>query len=142
MEQRFVKFEEALEKLGISPERLNQLREDGELRAYRDGASWKFRGDEIDRMATEGLPEPAPPSDIGLVSHDELVDASPLAGLDDLDDLKLADDDDLTLGGSELELSADQEDTVTAGASDPALDIHEDMQEGSDPSDSILLSEE
>jgi hypothetical protein len=142
MEQKFVKFEEALDKLGVTPERLNQLREDGELRAYRDGASWKFRADEIDRMASEGVPEPAPPSDISLVDRDELVEASPLEGLDDLEDLKLADDDDLSLGGSELELAADQEDTVTAGASDIALNIHEDTQEGSDPSDSILLSEE
>jgi hypothetical protein len=142
MEQKFVKFEEAIEKLGVTPERLNQLREDGELRAYRDGASWKFRADEIDRMASDGVPEPAPPSDIGLVDRDELVDASPLEGLDDLDDLKLADDDDLSLGGSELELAADQEDTVTAGASDVALNIHADTEEGSDPSDSILLSEE
>jgi hypothetical protein len=142
MEQKFVKFEEAIEKLGVTPERLNQLREDGELRAYRDGASWKFRADEIDRMASEGVPEPAPPSDIGLVDRDELVDASPLEGLDDLDDLKLADEDDLSLGGSELEIAPDQEDTVTAGASDMALNIHADTEEGSDPSDSILLSEE
>jgi hypothetical protein len=141
MEQKFVKFEEAVDKLGVSAERLNQLREDGELRAYRDGASWKFRADEIDRLATDGLPEPAPPSDIGLVDPKDLVDASPLTGLDDLDELSLADDE-LSLGGSELELAADQEDTVTAGTSDPALDIHADLEEGSDPSDSILLSEE
>lgn len=141
MEQKFVKFEEAIEKLGISAERLNQLREEGELRAYRDGASWKFRSDEIERMATEGIPDPPPPSDISLVGADDLVDSSPLAGLDDLDDLQLADDDDLSLG-SELELATDQDDTVTAGGSDPALSIHDDTSEGSDPSDSILLSEE
>ncbi len=126
MEQKFVKFEEAIEKLGISADRLNQLREDGELRAYRDGASWKFRADDIDRMASDGVPEPAPPSDIGLVDRDELVDASPLESLPDLDEgFGLADLDD---------------DTVTAGASDPALDRSPD--EPSDPSDSILLSEE
>jgi hypothetical protein len=142
MEQKFVKFEEAVEKLGITPERLNQLREDGELRAYRDGASWKFRADEIDRLASDGLPEPAPPSDIGLVDPKDLVDAEPLKGLDDLEELSLSDDDDLSLGGSELELAPDQEDTVTAGASDAALNIHGDIEEGSDPSDSILLSEE
>jgi hypothetical protein len=143
MEQKFVKFEEALAKLGVNADRLNQLREDGELRAYRDGASWKFRADEIDRMASEGIPEPAPPSDISLVDSNDLVEATPLQSLPDLDELSLADDDeDLSLGGSELELSPDQEDTVTAGTSDPALDIHEGLEESSDPSDSILLSEE
>jgi hypothetical protein len=142
MEQKFVKFEEAVDKLGVSAERLNQLREDGELRAYRDGASWKFRADEIERMATEGVPEPAPPSDISLVDSKDLVDASGLDSLPDLGELRLADDDDLSLGGSELELSADQEDTVTAGGSDAAITIHGALEEPSDPSDSILLSEE
>ena len=145
MEQKFVKFEEAIAKLGITSERLNQLREEGELRAYRDGSSWKFRSDEIERMASEGVPDSPPPSDISLVAADDLVDSSPLEGLDDLDDLKLADEDDLLLG-SELELASDQdqdqEDTVTAGGSDPALSIHDGTTEGNDPSDSILLSEE
>lgn len=141
MEQKFVKFEEAVEKLGITSERLNQLREDGELRAYRDGSSWKFRSDEIERLVTEGIPDSPPPSDISLVGADDLVDSSPLMGLDDLDDLQLAGDDDFSLG-SELELAEDQDDTVTAGGSDPALSIHDETQEGSDPSDSILLSEE
>jgi hypothetical protein len=141
MEQKFVKFEEALAKLNISTDRLNGLREEGLLRAYRDGTSWKFRADEIDRMADEGVPEPAPPSDIGLVDDNDLVEASDLELAGD-DDLKLSDDDDLSLGGSELELAPDQEDTVTAGASDAGLDIHQAIDEPSDPSDSILLSDE
>jgi hypothetical protein len=127
MEQKFVKFEEAIDKLGITAERLNQLREEGELRAYRDGSSWKFRADEIDRLATDGVPDPPPPSDIGLVSADELIDASPLESLPELDeDFKLAD--------------LDLDDTVTAGGSDALLNLASD--EPSDPSDSILLSDE
>ena len=152
MEHRFIKFEEAVDKLGISAERLNQLREDGELRAYRDGASWKFRADEIDRLVEEGVPDRAPPSDIGLIDDAELVDASDLAGLPDLgdDELGLAGDDELSLesdlklsprdqGGSELDLAALDDETVTAGTSDPGL---KDADDPSDPSDSILLSEE
>jgi hypothetical protein len=170
MEQKFVTFDEALETLGITSERLNQLRDDNVLRAYRDGASWKFRADEIERMASDGVPEPAPPSDISLAQPKDLVDAEPLADLDLEEELTLADDDDaLSLsgsdlqldtsdlggaddpGGSELELESeldldiesDQEDTVTTGASDPALDVHgEAIEEPSDPSDSILLSDE
>jgi hypothetical protein len=165
MEQKFVKFEEALDKLGVSAEVLNELRERGELRAYRDGASWKFRADEIDRMATEGVPEPPPPSDIGLVSPEDLVPAEPLAFDDEELDLELDDDDedtklskssaslkshddselelelsdtDALSTGSELEL-AGLEDTVTAETSDLVL---EGLDEPSEPSDSILLSEE
>jgi len=164
MEQKFVSFEDAIEKLGISAERLHALREGGELRAYRDGKSWKFRTDEIENMVEGGVPEPAPPSDIGLVSRDELVAAAPieledddevelaLVDEDDLDpaapgaeksdlDLELGlDDTDAVPGGSELEPDLEGlEDTVTAGASDIALDL--EVPEGG-PSDSILLSEE
>ena len=107
MDQRFLKFEEALEKLGISADRLNQLRETGELRAYRDGASWKFRGEEIEKMATDGIPEPSPPSDIGLVSDDDLVKAEPLASDLDLDDeLQLADEDDISFADSDPKLDS------------------------------------
>ncbi len=159
MEQKFVNFEEAVEKLGISADQLNELRERGALRAYRDGSSWKFRGDEIDKMSSEGVPDIPPPSDISLVDPSDLVDAEPLAdfdldedlGLADLPELELEDadapdesaidlkmaDTDAMSAGSELEL-AGLEDTVTAGASD-ILDAPEDS---SDPSDSILLSEE
>ena len=158
MKQKFVKFEEAVEKLGIPSERLNQLREQGTVRAYRDGASWKFRADEIDRLAVDGLPEPPPPSDIGLVDPRDLVDAAPLAELSELDEeFRLVEGDDLSLsgsdlkidvsdlGGSELDLAeeVEQEDTVTAGASDSAHSVHgEAIEEPSDPSDSILLSDE
>ena len=160
---QFVNFEDALKKLNISADRLNELRESGMLRAYRDGSSWKFRGDEIERMATEGVPDLPPPSDIGLVDPSELVEAEPLPDLNLDDDLELAElpeseldspsqseepdesdidlrmaDTDAVSAGSELEL-AGLEDTVTAGASDLSLDKPD---EPSDSTDSILLSEE
>lgn len=164
MEQKFVSFDEAVEKLGITPERLNDLREDGQLRAYRDGKSWKFRSDEIESMVEGGVPEPAPPSDIGLVDPADLVAAAPIEIEEDVDELKLVleeiesseaqpeapessdldlelkldDTDAVPAGGSELE-GNDLEDTVTAGASDIALD---DESKEPSPSDSILLSEE
>jgi 3-mercaptopyruvate sulfurtransferase SseA len=36
MAQKFVSLEEAATQLGISKDRLNDLREDGKIRAYRD----------------------------------------------------------------------------------------------------------
>lgn len=153
MEQKFVTFDDAVEKLGVTSEQLTRLRESGDLRAYRDGPSWKFRSDEIQKMMDEGVPEPAPPSDIGLALPEELVDAEPLKDpvADDDDDLKLADDDATSsteASGVDLVMADDDDDevdpaelddTVTAGASDVSLDLEDD---GSDPSDSILLSEE
>ncbi len=166
MEQKFVSFEDAIEKLGISAERLHALREGGELRAYRDGKSWKFRTDEIQGMVDSGVPEPSPPSDVGLVSREELVEAAPIDVDDNDSDLSLVseeeleqaeasppaksaeksdldlelelDDTDSVPGGSELEPDG-LEDTVTAGSSDIDLDL--ELPEAG-PSDSILLSEE
>jgi excisionase family DNA binding protein len=103
VEQKFIKLEEAVDRLGVSSERLNQLREQGEIRAYRDGSSWKFRTDEIDKLAAEGIPEASPPSDIGLVVDDDLVAAEPL---------EVADpdgDNELTLAGSDLDLSLESD---------------------------------
>ncbi len=158
----FVNFEDALQKLNISADQLNELRENNLLRAYRDGSSWKFRSDDIERMSNEGVPELPPPSDISLIDPADLVDAEPLPDLNFDDDLGLADLPEIDLGeptashepddsaldlrladdtastGSELEL-AGLEDTVTAGTSDLSLDAPD---EPSDPTDSILLSEE
>ena len=135
MEQKFVKMEDAVEQLGVSADRLNELREHGILRAYRDGASWKFRADEIEKMAQEGVPEPPPPSDLGLA--DDVDDLEPLVLEPEESSLELQIDEPDPTAGSELELD-NLEDTVTAGASD--IGLGETSEPGS--SDSILLSEE
>jgi excisionase family DNA binding protein len=49
----YLSLEEAAEKLGIPTERLVDLRSQGEVRGFRDGASWKFPEDEIERLADE-----------------------------------------------------------------------------------------
>src|SRR3954468_22159637 len=73
MVQRLTSLDEAATQLGISTERLNALREAGKVRAYKDGASWKFRSEDIEKFAAEGVPnldEPSP-SDLALNLDDE-----------------------------------------------------------------------
>ena len=137
MEQKFVSFDEALEKLGIPADRLNELREQGTVRAYRDGASWKFRGDEIEKLVTEGIPEPPPPSDIGLADLDD--DLEPIAidepeesgkpekaetTADSADDLQLQLEDDLSVP-DESELELEDTDPVSLGSELELADIDE-----------------
>ncbi len=161
MEQKFVSFEDAVEKLGISADRLHALREEGQLRAYRDGKSWKFRTDEIEKMVESGVPDAPPPSDVGLVSDDELVAATPIQSDEDDLELSLMDDDELDVSGSEPAASSDldieigdddtdavpgEKDLVADGLDDTVtasddLALAEDSAEPG-PSDSILLSEE
>lgn len=54
MAQQFIGLDDAAKQLGTTKEKLNELREKGTLRAYRDGASWKFRTDEIDKLSESG----------------------------------------------------------------------------------------
>jgi excisionase family DNA binding protein len=87
MAQKFVPLDDAADQLGISKERLNELRETGKVRAYRDGTSWKFRGEDlaalskelaaprdpsVSDLALEALEDPSDPSDSILVSDAEV----------------------------------------------------------------------
>lgn len=51
----FVSLEDAAKKLGVSIEQLIEMRSRGEIFGYRDGASWKFKPEEISRVASEML---------------------------------------------------------------------------------------
>lgn len=143
MDPKFVKLEDAASQLNISTDKLNALREQGKLRAYRDGASWKFRTEEVEKMAAEGVPElEAEESGLNLdfdelslgdeisldddsndeqpVSIDEPASESANGSADrlndDLLDLELADDDlDLTTGSSaDLAIELDGESSPSA----------------------------
>ncbi len=49
----YLSLEEAAKKLGIPTDRLVELRSQGQVRGFRDGASWKFPDADIDRLAEE-----------------------------------------------------------------------------------------
>ncbi len=51
----FVSLEEAAKKLGVSAEALVEMLSRGEIFGYRDGGSWKFKPQEIERVASEML---------------------------------------------------------------------------------------
>ena len=46
----YLSLEEAAAKLGITTDRLVELRSQGQVRGFRDGSSWKFPDSEIDRL--------------------------------------------------------------------------------------------
>lgn len=53
MARKLVPLEEAAQTLGISPDELNTLRENRDIYGYRDGASWKFKPEDVERLAQE-----------------------------------------------------------------------------------------
>jgi hypothetical protein len=69
MAGKLVQLNEAAEMLGISPDELIKLRQRNEIHGYRDGASWKFKIEEVQRVAEErGIEVPGlrPPSDLDM----------------------------------------------------------------------------
>lgn len=166
MAQKFTSLDEAVSLLGITKDRLNQLREAQIVRGYRDGTSWKFRAEDIEKLAAEGIPEIEPePSDLSL-DLDEPLDfdldlddeattvaaeptpappapaaasseSPPASGLDL--DLDLADDDETELASppSDLNLEDIDEPTVAADADDE-LTVDADEE----PSDVLSLDDD
>ena len=53
MASKFVEMNEAADLLGMTADDLNEARSAGEIHGYRDGASWKFKMDEVQRFAEE-----------------------------------------------------------------------------------------
>jgi excisionase family DNA binding protein len=49
----YLSLEDAAKKLGIPTDKLVDMRSQGEIRGFRDGASWKFPENEISRLADE-----------------------------------------------------------------------------------------
>lgn len=114
----YVSLDEAAKILGIPPDELVEMRSRGEIFGYRDGKSWKFKTEEIERVQSEldgdAMDEEAGGSSI-LVSERQVGPSGSKtgptignAGSSDLalgSDLNLADDDERM--GSDVALVPD-----------------------------------
>ncbi|HWC89433.1 MAG TPA: helix-turn-helix domain-containing protein [Pirellulales bacterium] len=95
MASKFLSLEEAANLLGISTDALTELRLRQEIYGYRDGASWKFKPEDVDRIKQSRASGGASPSSIGSASGDDLLPID-LASEDD-DGIHLSD---IKLGGT------------------------------------------
>lgn len=50
---KFVELNEAAKQLGVTPDELVEMRSAGEIHGYRDGTSWKFKHEEVERVLAE-----------------------------------------------------------------------------------------
>ena len=74
MAGKFVDLNDAAKMIGISSESLVEMRSKGTIFGYRDGASWKFKVDEVERVIRERGVE-ARDSDSGILNaNDEEFD--------------------------------------------------------------------
>lgn len=69
MASKFVDLNEAAKMVGVSPEELVEMRSKGEIFGYRDGASWKFKLEEVERVNSERRGSPR--GDSSIMSNDE-----------------------------------------------------------------------
>ena len=91
----FVSLEEAAKKLGVSAEALVEMRSRGEIFGYRDGGSWKFKPEEIERVASELLGDALDEDPAGssiLVSDSDLGSSLSSHGSTIGSDVSLADE--------------------------------------------------
>lgn len=53
MARKYLDLEEAAKALGISADKLNDLRLRGKINSYRDGGTWKFKQEDLDRYMSD-----------------------------------------------------------------------------------------
>lgn len=85
MATRFVELIEAAKMLGLTSDQLVEMRSNGDIHGYRDGASWKFKLEEIERVAKErprGTGRKGAEENAGTIPFDnDLTLAIPNAGV-------------------------------------------------------------
>ena len=143
MAQDYYNLEKAAEVLGIYPAELNEKRERGEVHAYRDGADWKFKKDEIDDLAaalrskkTPGQKkedEAAPPtedeSEDVVLSEIELGESGPSAsGTVIGTEGQPSEESDIKLASSDVGLTGQTESGDSGSLGELDLTIEEDVQ--------------
>ena len=118
-----IPLDQAAKILGITPDELVEMRERNEIRGYRDGASWKFKEDEVTRVKEEmssididGDLEPDEEDSSILVSEEALGESSDGAtstiigknqgaDVEPDSDIDLGDSGELSAGDSGINLS-------------------------------------
>jgi hypothetical protein len=161
MSQQFYDITKAAEVLGLKPADVQLLREQNKLRGFRDGASWKFKVEDVQDYLAESIKSKHA---VEAEGDDELVlgGSSEVAGGSDLElgtgdvggsDLDLTETEFEVAGSSDIDLGGDLEpsggsdlelggELAPSGGSDLELDLTLDQDVSLDDSNIALASEE
>lgn len=82
MAQEYYNLEKAAEVLGIYPAELTEMRERGEIRAFRDGGDFKFKKEEVDDLAVQIRSQKTQKAETPDDSEDVLLSEVELGGSD------------------------------------------------------------
>ncbi|GIW99485.1 MAG: excisionase [Pirellulaceae bacterium] len=110
----FVPLEEAAKRLGVTTDELVEMRSRGEIFGYRDGGSWKFKPEEIERVLAERAGGEALDEDPGgsslALGGDELTGSSAQSDVALVADSGTGSDVRLVPSGEEPDLALDEDD--------------------------------
>ncbi len=149
MTQKFFNSEKAAEVLGVSIDEVKAMRERRELHGYRDGADWKYKAEDVEKLAAEraggGGEEEVLHGDDDFSLAEPGGSGTVVGGPDDQDsasDIRIAGSDiqiagsDIELVGSDVELSdsnlTKSVDTPAGGEEGIELAPAEDAASGED----------
>jgi excisionase family DNA binding protein len=130
---KLINLEEAAKILGLSVDKLTEMREKSEIFGYRDGSTWKFKESEVQRVASDmGISmQDAGDADLDFEMSDSAIglEASSGSSSDSIEmgsdsmDLILEDDSDdqAALQDSDIVLEGEQESELKFGESDLRL---------------------
>lgn len=129
MSKKYLSIEEAAAQIGISTSELNRLREKGMIRAFADRGTWKFKEEEVEKLARSRQADSDP--DVPLRAFDTPAEEPG-------SDLLFSDDD---VSGSEPTIIRKGRDDDGGSDSDVRLVFDDSMnvpeaQDGSTPDDS------
>ncbi|MEX2114933.1 MAG: helix-turn-helix domain-containing protein [Pirellulales bacterium] len=120
MARKFLTLEEAATMLGVTVDTLAELRDRREVHGYRDGASWKFKEEDIERLKAD---------------RESIADEGEFAELDE-------DPDSILLSEVELGQSGEStSSTIIGGKSSPKDPLEDDIQIARPKHDSDVLDD-
>jgi len=147
---KFVTLAEAAEQLGMTADQVNELRQSGELYGYRDGGSWKFKPEDVERVAERraaGTPSEFSGDYSGeiLMGDSQEISDAPLDLVIDPDDIDESSDDVVLLSEFELgESGPSASATIIGKPGSPLSSMDSDVKlvaaddEGADASRTML----
>lgn len=129
----YYNLQKAADVLGLTTGEVNRLREQGKLRAYKDGADWKFRKEEVDKLAADMIRERSKANNDGLLSTEDDEEKTTFADSAAFDTM-------FDQAGNDLQISLNEQKADAASVVDAAEDAFNLSIEGED--DGLTLAEE
>jgi excisionase family DNA binding protein len=139
MARKFIDLDEAAKMLGVTPETLAEMRERQKIYGYRDGGSWKFKPEDVERLVAdreaideEGEyaeldedPDSILLSEVELGQSDESTSSTIIGGNPTRKDAKDAADADIQLAQPKHDSDINLDSALTIGDAKSGSDVLE-----------------